>query len=136
MPDAKAHAAATLLLAGATLPLAVAVPEAGLVTAGVLAGLLVHPDLDQSRQPYWSLYARLRRHRGLSHWPVVGTLERAAWLLGPVALALWWAGAGPRWELAGLWLLGLGLADLLHGAMDWGERLWRSSRGSPSSRRW
>jgi len=126
MPDARAHAAATILLAGASVPVVVAEPRAAMVTAGVLAGLLVHPDLDVSRQPYWSLYAKYRKHRGLSHWPVIGTLERAAWVLGPVAVALALAGADLDWGLTALWVLGLGLADMLHGAMDWGEKRWKS----------
>jgi uncharacterized metal-binding protein len=108
----EAHVYATLALAAA------AAPFDPLVAAGAFSGLLLHPDLDQGRTPY----GKLRKHRGLSHWPVVGTLDRLLWFAGP-ALAAWlWSGRAADWEGLALMALGLALADLLHVGMDKVER--------------
>jgi len=115
------HVAATISLAGGVLAVGRFEPDGWVVAGGVLAGVLLTPDLDQSKTPYgW-----LRKHRGLSHWPVVGTLDRLAWFAGP-ALAAWLA-SGREADWAGLALLaaGLCLADLLHSIMDWAETRWR-----------
>ena len=70
--------------------------------AGALAGYLVTPDIDlitltreerrmRKRVPvfgrlwvaYWAAYGSFFTHRGVSHWPIIGTMTRAAY-------AFWW----------------------------------------------
>ena len=115
------HVAATYALAGAVAAFGAVEPDALVVAGGAALGILLHPDQDQGRTPYgW-----LRKHRGLSHWPVVGTLDRLAWFVGPALAA--WALSGRETDWAGLALLaaGLALADLLHIIMDRWERRWK-----------
>ena len=117
----KPHVVATVALAGAVVPFGLFEPGAWLVAGGVVLGLVLHPDLDGSKTPY----GHVRKHRGLSHWPVVGTLDRALWFLGP-ALAAWLAtGRSVDWTGVGLLVAGLCLSDLCHIIMDKGERRWK-----------
>ena len=95
-------------------PLAFVRQDALLVTAGALSGLLLHPDLDMSPTPY----GRVRKHRGLSHYPLVGTVDRVLWFLGPVLVAWLLTGREVAWAGLGLWLVGLTLADALHWLLD------------------
>jgi uncharacterized metal-binding protein len=118
VPDRTTHAIATVILTCLITPVAVLEPKVAMVSAGVLAGVAVHPDLDASYRPFWRLYARTHRHRGFSHWPVLGTAERAAWVLAAPILAMVVGGWTVPWEAAGLWFAGLCLADLLHEIMD------------------
>lgn len=122
MPGRETHAAATLVLTAAVAAAGIAEPRAFLVAAGALAGLAIHPDLDSGGAPYWRIYATTHKHRGLSHWPVVGTMERAAWLLAPPVLAAMAADYEIPWLAFSYWLAGLVLADGLHILMD---RFWR-----------
>jgi len=82
-----------------------------LVAGGCWLGIMLHPDLDLGDTPY----GKVRKHRGLSHWPVIGTVDRLAWFCGPLILILW-----PRinWELVLPVIVGLVLADLLHTGLD------------------
>lgn len=77
-----------------------------LVTLGNLAGLFIEPDLDQEMvtssewrvvkllgplpgsiwSAFWMPYAMLMKHRGMSHWPIIGTLTRALYLLVPAVV--------------------------------------------------
>jgi uncharacterized metal-binding protein len=156
MPDGKTHALATVIAAGAVSPwihLIYAQPVATAVafSAGCLAGLVINPDLDVpsgSRayiimrrtsgtlvgklwQLFWYPYARwlIPHHRHpLSHWPLLGTAIRLAYLLVVPSLIWWVVGQFvalpplPRltltlhlqWALAGL-----AFADTLHTLMDW-----------------
>lgn len=132
MPGEDIHRAATLTLAGVTF-----VAAAGFVSSdreqllsiiGVLTGVLVTPDMDLaenfSGEPLWYLYGRLFKHRGVSHWPVIGTLTRVVYLaLFAVPVIVAWG----RWDwlvyqISGkwfyVWLIGLTAADVLHGALD------------------
>lgn len=66
----------------------------------------------------WWGYGRMFKHRGVSHWPLVGTLTRLGYLAvlldGPVALSgveVDWVGVG---VVAGV----VAVADLLHIGMD------------------
>jgi len=109
-----AHALSTVALAGATCLLIPVSQDAALVAAGVLGGIVLSPDLDQSDTPYgWT-----HRHRGISHWPVVGTLERALWFAGPAVGAWLWTGRVLDWAALILLFAGLCAADGLHIILD------------------
>jgi len=115
------HVIATMSLAGTVAVISRFEPDGWVVAGGVLAGVVLNPDQDQGKTPYgW-----VRKHRGLSHWPVIGTLDRLVWSSGP-ALAAWLL-SGRTVDWAGLALLaaGLVLADLLHVMMDEGEKRWK-----------
>jgi hypothetical protein len=58
------------------------------------------------------VYAKLARHRGLSHHWLLGTPSRVAWLGFPLIALFFWP------EVVGLWLIGLWLHDLLHLIFD------------------
>jgi len=117
----RAHIVATAALAASAVPFGFVEPDAWLVAGGAFAGLLLHPDLDQTRTPYgW-----LRKHRGLSHWPVVGTLDRLAWFLGPAMVAWWATGRAVDWAGLALLVLGLCISDICHIIMDRGETRWK-----------
>jgi uncharacterized metal-binding protein len=119
---------------------------AGACALGCLAGLVISPDLDLrgisyaewvwTRIPligwlltgiwftYWLVYPKLvRRHRGISHVPVIGTLTRVAYLAPLVTVIGYWAGVSPTLELAvvlGSGVIGLAISDLGH----WGRDLY------------
>lgn len=154
MPSGKVHASVTLATAALAGPLLAALGRAPLQHAaafslGCLAGLLVNPDLDVEQGSrsisvmrrstgclgaalwylFWWPYAWMIPHRSpLSHFPVLGTLIRVAYLLG-IPMLIYWAllGAVPQipQPSAGfipylLWaLLGLIVVDALHALMDW-----------------
>jgi len=96
-----------------TIGLAAAAATTGqyVVAGGCWLGILLHPDLDQSR----TLYGEFRKHRGLSHWPVVGTLDRLLWFCGPLLLALW---PTLDWGILLPIVVGLVLSDTLHIGLD------------------
>ena len=77
------------------------------IAAGCWLGVLLHPDLDLSETPY----GKVRKHRGLSHWPIIGTADRLLWFCWPLVLVV---------DLEPLALVGAGLAlaDLLHIGLD------------------
>lgn len=144
----------TAALAWATLPLAVADVRYLAVTAGVMTGFVVGPDLDldglsgaemrvirRSRVlgfVWWLLwlpYAKLFKHRGSSHWPVIGTLGRALYLLGPPLLGLYLLDVRIPWEWLGLWFCGLTLADLAHIIADRFWSAWKR-KARRMSRKW
>jgi uncharacterized metal-binding protein len=112
MPDGRIHFVANGV-AGAALVL-LATPEVKLpVLIGAAIGAFVTPDLDLEStthseallrqipvvgllfQVLWYPYALLHAHRGVSHWPIVGTLGRLAYLVvlaGVISIfALGWA---------------------------------------------
>ena len=80
-----------------------------LLAGGCWLGILLHPDLDLSDTPY----GKVRKHRGLSHWPIIGTVDRLVWFCGPLLLAL-----KMDWEPLLMVALGLALSDLLHVGLD------------------
>lgn len=107
MPDGRTHAAISscnlIAVAAIGAPMVVEhrdwLPTYAAVLVGLTIGLLVTPDLDMKqitleerramRVPVlgrlwvmlWWPYAALIPHRSpISHWPVIGTLLRAAWL--------------------------------------------------------
>jgi len=154
MPSGKAHAIATCAAAGALSPVLYlagqSLPTTLAFAGGCLLGLVVTPDLDVRQRDthaetimrrsggclvgaiwnlLWLPYAWLiPRHRHpLSHWPVLGTALRLAYLLAAPALAWWVIGqfiplpALPRLALTPLtwWAIGgMALVDALHWGMD------------------
>ncbi len=154
--DGKAHAAASLLAAIPTglLVAAMVDPWVGLfAAAGCVLGIFVGPDLDQIDQiiihhgerklikwlpvvgylwlAVWDPYARVCRHRHvLSHFPVVGTAGRVAYIHACLRIF------SVQWPLSTEMTIGLvaGLltSDILHWAMDggpiyldWGRKKFR-----------
>ncbi len=144
------------------------VREALEITAYAVAGMLfgtyfADPDLDQDhitrtearirRWPivglplyavfiaFWYPYAKQTHHRGVSHWPVIGTLLRLGYILLVFMLintiGRWIIFGNPKgwgnlllslilWMVrhpaqAGAWIVGECLADMLHALTD---RLW------------
>jgi uncharacterized metal-binding protein len=111
-------------------------PAAGLAFgAGAALGLLINPDLDQQTLTYsewkvvrhtfglgflwvayWWPYSTWMAHRHVSHWPLIGTLTRLAYL-APLWYALWLVGLRPEpwmaWAVAGLCV-----ADAVHWLRD------------------
>lgn len=69
-------------------------------------GLFLSPDLDLAESPrgcnakrrwgllgaYWVPYGKTFKHRGLSHWLVVGTATRLVYGLWPLVLWAWESG--------------------------------------------
>ena len=121
-----AHVAATYALAGAVAAFGAVEPDALVVAGGAALGILLHPDQDQGR----TIYGWAHKHRGMSHWPVVGTLDRLAWFVGPVLAAWALSGRDADWEGLALLATGLVLADLLHIIMDETEKRWRRMTNS------
>jgi uncharacterized metal-binding protein len=147
MASGKVHAAMSIV---AAFPVALAAREVGgdgaalAAGAGCAAGVLLTPDLDQLtiNKGEWAvvkylpvigwgwlalfdLYARALPHRSpLSHWPLVGTAGRLAYL------ALWgwlaWLALGrppltvsaEALRLLAWAAAGLAVSDALHWAMD------------------
>ncbi len=121
------------------LALALLTPTVSLPLALVgytIGWVSLSPDLDLPRSnpkrrwgPFgfiWIPYAATHKHRGRSHWPVFGSLERFAYLLVPVAAIVWavqpatvrdveWATALNLWPL---WL-GVEVACLWHLCCDY-----------------
>lgn len=117
---------------------------------GCLSGLVISPDLDLIGMTYaewfwmkvpvigflltglwwmaWTPYAQIMGrgpwplvHRGLSHWPIAGTLTRLAYLALPVGVACGYNHYLPGleiWVLAGWWAVGLMCSDLGHWLRD------------------
>lgn len=99
---------------------------------------------------FWYPYARMSKHRGPSHWPVVGTLGRLGYIIAMLvllnALVRWVLFGTPKhwadpllallvWGVrnparAGAWMAGEFLADLLHTLADrfWPHPMQRSRR--------
>jgi uncharacterized metal-binding protein len=141
MPTRRTHSLATAITAGlltAAAPAAAHVLGLDMLDAlgaplGALAGLVIDPDLDLAENrrvgiwsAVWLAYGKMASHRGVSHWPVAGTILRLAYLLaGPLVLLLL-AGQDPGAWLSWVWgwhvvrwaLVGLVVADLVHIGMD------------------
>lgn len=105
------------------------------ISLGFVFSLWCHPDRDQEQHAplCWKPYAKLFRHRGVSHWPVIGTLTRLAYLTGLfwlmwviLELIIWWhaievrAWSLPGWVVVGSggFVAGLVLSDCLHWLAD------------------
>lgn len=108
MADGRAHAGIASLNVALSVPVAIHLqpvygdPVAAGTVIGSICGWLMTPDLDlptksaeESRierrfgflgrlwLAYWAPYSWLLSHRGISHWPIIGTATRAAY-------AFWW----------------------------------------------
>lgn len=113
---------------------------------GCLLGLIVDPDLDQEMVSssewrlikipiigkiigtawvsYWFFYALIMPHRKMSHWPIIGTLTRVAWMAWPFILLSYfqiWRVPLPSLAYLLYAFLGLCISDLGH----W----WRDFKG-------
>lgn len=136
MPSGRIHTMSTIALAMTTVPL-MSIP----LTAGVLTGCVLSPDLDVDsgfiglahlrRFPmvgplisglwrvFWWPYSRLAPHRShISHSIFFGTVLRVAYLMVPL-LAINVMGIPlslPDWF--GMWFVGLCSSDGLHILMD------------------
>ena len=98
------------------------------IVAGLFIGMFLTPDLDQSERKfgYWWLYGKLFRHRGISHWPIIGTTHATCSIWEPPLDPSWHLQRFdiPRhiWEMyLGDWspcFAGLALADTLHFIAD------------------
>lgn len=140
MPCYRTHARFNLILA---LPLILAGlinREAALpdiccfVSAFAYATILIHPDLDLAYQTkLFSLkglltlpfrpYSWICRHRGVSHWPVLGTATRLLYLG-----ALLWLLKIPGWPINHdlIWIFfGMAAADGMHEVLDGIEKIIR-----------
>lgn len=110
-------------------------------STGCLFGLWCQPDRDHvaGKSPIWFWYSRAFKHRGISHWPIIGTCTRLAYLSVPFLICWGWLEVGlwlsratiPPWGLpiwgwqaVGCWLVGLMLSDILHWIADW--KMWLS----------
>jgi uncharacterized metal-binding protein len=155
MPSGRIHASSSAVLAVPACFLTLGYSgnwtNALACGAGCLAGIALTPDLDQeglSSSEYWIIkwtlglgflwmmlwypYARLCKHRSIiSHFPLIGTAGRVAYLLILPLLAVYFLGwQPPRIPQAPLMLAlgGLAASDILHWAMD-------TRSGDRSSRR-
>lgn len=136
MPNGRIHTASTLALATLTIPF-LSVP----LTAGVLSGCVLSPDLDVDGgfvgmahfrrvwffgpalsglwRVFWWPYAKLVPHRSnISHSIFFGTCARVAYLLFPVLLINAMGVPLHLPDSFGLWFIGLCLSDALHILMD------------------
>lgn len=136
MPSGRVHTTATILLAIGTFPLAN--PP---LTAGVLSGLILSPDLDVDDgfiglahlrrvgclgnvlsgiwRAFWYPYSKIVPHRSpISHSIIFGTVVRVGYLILPLlALSFFVPVSVESWF--GVWFVGLCLSDALHIVMDY-----------------
>ena len=162
MASGKVHArvATTVLITTAALAV-VNVAEGdspilwGTLLAGEMLGLLLTPDIDLpgrtheewrllKRLPiigklwlmFWAGYGQGFKHRGVSHWPIIGTATRLLWLFSPLLLfnlglaimeglgwadVYWWPGTGLLMVPGAIWLAFLAgwvIQDLFHLLLD------------------
>lgn len=140
------HTALTLTVAAVTAPAMFAagadVLSIARFSGGMLITVLIGPDLDVDEgnisidymrrifpplvfvwQVLWFPYAKIMRHRGISHFPVIGTFSRIAYIL----LIVWGIQAILRQPLfvpdlanMGNWIIfgGMAFSDLFHWISD------------------
>lgn len=150
MCNGKTHAVASVVTAVGTGTLLYCNNIASLLTscqvaAGALLGVLISPDLDLMENGNYSMvilrqyspvlakawrcmwwpYAKLCHHRGVSHWPIIGTLLRTVYIFFPilviVVLLNWVCLESPitiHLEFFIPYFFGLALADLVHSILD------------------
>ena len=142
--NGQAHTTVTIGVTGLLcLAYALKPNESSLLYAamGSALTLLVNPDADMEivtgnerafmrRVPLigrvwlwlWYPYARMFRHRGVSHWPVVGTLTRAAYLGVLLTVGLMAMGIQVYIDdvvgVGGYVVIGMTASDVVHWLMD------------------
>lgn len=94
---------------------------------GMLLGVFVNPDLDIAEKLrgwwgfIWKIYGKLFRHRGISHFPVFGTLTRVIYIMVPSIVVFYFLGID-FWDLPHKFLLfmlaGLCVSDIIHLCLD------------------
>ncbi len=103
-----------------------------LTASYLLGGLFLSPDLDTPSKPFhrwkglkaiWLPYQKLCKHRGTSHWLVIGTLGRVLYLgvpLGAIGMlaGIELAGWVQEWRSVLIILIGLELSAWTHLAAD------------------
>jgi uncharacterized metal-binding protein len=94
--------------------------------------LFLHPDLDLAREtklfslkgllalPFWP-YSLLFHHRGISHWPIIGTLTRLAYAATILWLIHW---PIPHYSLWIFW--GMASADVAHECLDFIQKSFKN----------
>jgi len=146
MPTGKTHRAitiiATVAVSCAILATTLGVDATLYYAAGGAVGLVITPDADIDTKDsvehkllreipligaawyaLWWPYARMFRHRGVSHWLVIGTLTRLLYLgffatFAVLALRLDVV-PGETWICPAVWGLGgLLVSDVLHTVVD------------------
>jgi uncharacterized metal-binding protein len=148
MPSGRIHAGASICFSMLSFVILSVNQIASLtycldIALGVLLGVLVSPDLDlmengnysmvilRKRSPllaklwrlFWLPYGKLSHHRGMSHWPIIGTLIRIGYLIIPIiiiTIILIQLGLPIIWNAS--WfaplIIGLMIADFIHIVMD------------------
>ena len=148
MPNGRVHATASICTAILSFVILSCNGIASFVycldiTLGALLGVLVSPDLDLMENGnysmvilrkhsdflaslwrlFWLPYGKLSHHRGMSHWPIIGTLIRAVYIIIPIiiiAIIIIQLGLPISWNMA--WFvplfIGLMLADFVHIVLD------------------
>ena len=117
-----------------TVPVAIAASVAFNLQLGVIVGVSyfigIHwlsPDLDTSSKPFhrwgflkvlWEPYQALIPHRGISHWLIIGTLTRVAYLALPVFLLFGWSCVDPFIHYGFPVFIGLELSAITHLFLD------------------
>lgn len=146
MPSGRAHLRIEMIILVALIAVGCYLSQAGLVSGayvGVFLGaylfssLFLSPDLDLKgsdsfrrwgiARVLWVPYARLFRHRALSHRIILGPLTRITYLGGIVSLALiavlhftgWRVRFSvPQWPVIAALLCGLYLPNQIHTVAD------------------
>lgn len=148
MPSGKIHATASIVTAISAFVIFLVTGIAQFmyclyIGLGALSGVLISPDLDlmengnyslvilRRRSPVlsglwkvlWWPYGTLSHHRGVSHWPVIGTLLRVIYMALPiiaVTMLLYYFGFPVKLHVP--WLvpvtMGLMIADFIHIVLD------------------
>lgn len=147
MPSGRVHSAATVFLAASSAWIGyrsgAPAAQVAALSAGILTGLVLTPDLDVDQGSYsayvvrrafgrraaqlwilfWLPYSMLIPHRSyISHMPILGTLLRLAYVAAIPLLIYWLAGMPfdlPSIPAAWPWAAaGLALADIVHFLLD------------------
>lgn len=137
MPNVRTHDRANIFITHLlAIPIAIYDPLAGILfLSGGIWSLILSPDMDWDQKvkdrwgpddrqysapcerwpwpfrQWWGVYARLFKHRGISHEVLLGTLIRFLWLGYPILFMIL--------EPKTLWLwVGILFADITHLILD------------------
>ena len=152
MASGKAHVTATVLLTPLTAAVAWQLTDGDLATtllasAGCFSGIVISPDLDLGGRTIsevivikwmgalgwlwvllWAPYARVYKHRGISHVPLLGTATRVLYLalcyviihcvlqqFHAIDLLSW---PQAYWQHLAIGVAGLSVSDIGHWVLD------------------